>query len=61
MEGNEISVQSAYCYAVLQTLRNVNFLFLLVVWGTAAGSVNALLIIVPQYLCPYGYSNVSHA
>ena len=40
-------------------MTNQNFLVLLTVWGLAAGAVNALLIIVPQYLCPYGYTNVS--
>ena len=28
-------------------------------WGIGAGVFNALLIIIPQYVCPYGYSNVS--
>ena len=32
---------------------------LLVAWGVAAGMFNAFQIVIPQYLCPYGYSNVS--
>lgn len=42
----------------VKTVTNLNFLVLLAVWGLAAGGVNAFLIMVPQYLCPYGYSNV---
>jgi FLVCR family MFS transporter 7 len=44
---------------VLQTIKNLNFWVLLIVWGLAAGTFNALLILIPQYLCPYGYSDVS--
>ena len=43
-----------------QTLTNINFIVLLTVWGTASGVFNAILVILPQYLCPYGYSNVSY-
>lgn len=33
---------------------------LLAVWGCASGLFNALLTILPQILCPYGYTDVRH-
>ena len=46
-------------FLLSQTVKNVNFWVLLAAWGCGAGVFNALLIILPQYLCPNGYSNVS--
>ncbi|XP_003383915.1 PREDICTED: major facilitator superfamily domain-containing protein 7-a-like [Amphimedon queenslandica] len=37
--------------------KNVNFWVLLTTYGVGAGVFNAVLIIIPQYVCPYGYSN----
>ena len=28
------------------------------IFGTSSGMFNALVTIIPQYLCPYGYSDV---
>ena len=37
-------------------VRNWQFLFLCVVWSIAAGVFNAFLALIPQFLCPFGYS-----
>ena len=42
-----------------QTLKNWNFWILLMMWGVGAGLFNALLTLLPQILCPFGYSDVS--
>lgn len=42
-----------------QTLTTPSFLCLLVVWGFSAGIFNALITLLAQMLCPYGYSDVS--
>lgn len=39
-------------------LTNLSFWVLLVVWGCSAGLFNALLTLLAQILCPFGYSDV---
>ena len=43
----------------LQLVKIPSFWVLLVVWGSASGMFNAFLTLLPQLLCPYGYSDVS--
>lgn len=42
---------------VWKTVTNWNFWVLMAVWGGGAGLFNALLTLLPQILCPYGYSD----
>ena len=44
---------------LLRVLTNVSFLTLLLIWGCSAGLFNALVTLLPQILCPFGYTNVS--
>ena len=37
-------------------VKNWQFWFLCLVWSIAAGIFNALLTLIPQFLCPYGYT-----
>lgn len=39
-------------------LTNLSFWILLVIWGCGAGLFNALLTLLAQILCPYGYTDV---
>ncbi len=41
-----------------KTLTSPAFLCLMVVWGCGSGLFNALLTLLAQILCPYGYSDV---
>ena len=43
----------------LQTITNGSFWILMLVWGGGAGLFNALLTLLPQFVCPFGYSDVS--
>ena len=43
---------------ISQTLTSWPFWVLLVTWGAGAGLFNAFLTLLPQILCPYGYSDV---
>lgn len=42
-----------------RVLCDVSFWILLVVWGCGAGVFNALVTLLAQMLCPFGYSDVS--
>ena len=42
----------------MQTVTNCSFWVLLVIWGSGAGLFNALLTLLPQIVCPFGYSDV---
>ena len=37
-------------------VRNWQYWFLCVIWSIAAGIFNAFLALIPQFLCPFGYS-----
>ena len=37
-------------------VRNWQYWFLCVIWSIAAGVFNAFLVLIPQFLCPFGYS-----
>lgn len=43
----------------MQIVMTPMFWVLMVVWGCGSGMFNALLTLLPQILCPYGYSDVS--
>lgn len=40
-------------------LTNASFLILLLIWGCAAGLFNAMVTLLAQILCPFGYTDVS--
>ena len=42
----------------MQTVTNGSFWVLMVIWGSGAGLFNALLTLLPQIVCPFGYSDV---
>ena len=42
-----------------KVLTNPSFWVLLVVWGCGGGVFNALVTLLAQMLCPFGYSDVS--
>lgn len=42
---------------LLDTVKCWPFWVLILVWGVGAGIFNAVLTLLPQLLCPYGYSN----
>lgn len=44
---------------LLSVVTNVSFLILLLIWGCSAGLFNALVTILAQVLCPFGYTDVS--
>ncbi|KAL5471602.1 hypothetical protein EMCRGX_G029731 [Ephydatia muelleri] len=44
---------------IKQVLMNVSFWVLLLVWGGGAGLFSAVLTLLPQLLCPYGYINTN--
>ncbi|CAI8033190.1 Uncharacterized protein B0416.5 [Geodia barretti] len=41
----------------MQTVTNSSFWVLMVIWGSGAGLFNALLTLLPQIVCPFGYSD----
>ncbi|KAI6658006.1 Major facilitator superfamily domain-containing protein 7-like [Oopsacas minuta] len=43
---------------VKKLLRNWRFLFLCVVWMLQGGMGNSFLVLYPQFICPYGYSQL---
>ena len=44
---------------LLDVVKSWPFWVLTIVWGAGAGIFNAVLTLLPQFLCPYGYSDVS--
>ena len=51
-------VNISFLKGVGKVLTNLSFWVLLVVWGCGAGIFNALVTLLPQMLCPFGYSDV---
>ncbi|KAL5471603.1 hypothetical protein EMCRGX_G029732 [Ephydatia muelleri] len=47
----------SFLKGLLSVLRNKSFCVLIFVWSVAAGLFNALITLLPQFLCPYGYTN----
>jgi FLVCR family MFS transporter 7 len=41
------------------TITNGSFWILMLVWGGGAGLFNALLTLLPQFVCPFGYSDTN--
>jgi hypothetical protein len=52
-------VNISFLQGLLKVLTNISFWVLLVVWGCGAGIFNALVTLLAQMLCPFGYSDVS--
>ncbi len=52
-------VNMSFLQGLLKVLTNISFWVLLVVWGCGAGIFNALVTLLAQVLCPFGYSDVS--
>jgi len=51
---------SSFLAGLGRVLTTPSFLLLLVVWGCASGIFNALVTLLPQMVCPFGYSDVSN-
>lgn len=51
-------VNFSFLQGVGKVLTNLSFWVLLVVWGCGAGIFNALVTLLAQILCPFGYSDV---
>ena len=52
-------VNISFLQGLVKVLTNISFWVLLVVWGCGAGIFNALVTLLAQMLCPFGYSDVS--
>lgn len=52
-------INISFLQGLVKVLTNISFWVLLVVWGCGAGIFNALVTLLAQMLCPFGYSDVS--
>ena len=51
-------VNISFLQGIMKVLTNLSFWVLLIVWGCGAGIFNALVTLLAQMLCPFGYSDV---
>ena len=52
-------IEVSFLKGLGRVLTNISFWILLVIWGCGAGIFNALVTLLAQMLCPFGYSDVS--
>lgn len=45
-------------HGIKRLVRNYQFIFLLIVWSFLCGLFNVVLTLLPQFLCPFGYTNL---
>lgn len=53
------SDHTPFLIGLKRVLTTPSFLLLLLIWGCSSGLFNAMLTLLAQILCPYGYSDVS--